>query len=687
MKTIGTTLRTFVKAVRNRVPITCTPEGMWCYEGLAKRWWRLLTGDKNGDIISLAKGFVHALDQLEHRPVEFQSKQNKSNLLYLKATKAIIVELENLHPDKTQLITELKRRFIGLLYRLEDANGGFSRRSPDSGDQMILRQLALQWKEQNPLVRDKFLTDDDIERLTEAGSYPIFMELLLDDTQLQNAFFGWTLRDKNLASPFIQFPAMAEKITASAMAGRIGRINPHMLKIQRDPTEKGYRKILTLPFEGRSLNILNSNRQYTFRGDYTLTVDEVFTIFAEKYAQAGSLEFLAGGICNWNFLRCGWWNAKEKRYSCINIKRKDWWRELPPLETLSTSEARKRYGDHIDGVHWNVAAAASRGSATLDYEATHAYLNIAIPNGDGSYNVYDFGKLANEFPTTMIEKLRMFAFNVHASVAFPDESIFYSQREHTYYSVPMSPEQAFGVMESIRKDMIVSREQHFVYQIESDNCARWAQEKIEAAIGEDVLPNLFQMHLLATEPTGPSRVLFDLIKKMPKDFRTFVLTRLHIPLGAKMGTWIMEQGRRVKKSLASHEFFETGLVYLPAYLHKQQEIGLLGYVIDGFERFLSVVQDASAFSSFRSVLACAIKVPCVYLRKIIGRVLSYHSEIHDLIDSLQRTISQRAAAVRLVLGKIFSHWVKEGHEHHSLFTARFPSGSPAGKAYLMQPQR
>lgn len=589
MKPIVRTLRTFLRALRHNVPIVCTQDGMWNYENSIHRFWSSLIGDTKGRVLSVAKGFIHVLDQLETSPVTFSYKQHQSLLLYIKTTKAILMQMEAAQLEQSSLFIELNRRFVGLLYRLEDANGGFSRCSPDVEDQIELRNLASQWKTQNPLIPNKELTESELDAIREACTYPLFVEVLLKNKDLQEDFFGWIIRDKNLASPFIQFPSMQQRLTRSSMAGRIGRVNRDMLKIKRIPAENGFNKALTLPFEGVDTNLLNQEQIYTFEGDYKLSVNQVFQIFSEKYAGAGNLELLADGVINWNYLKCARWDSKKQNHVGINLERRDWWKELPIFETLTLEKARARYGDHLDGKLWNIAAAASRGSATLDYEQTHAYLNIAIPNDDGGYNVYDFGKLANVFPTTFLEKISVFAFNVHASVAYPDESIFYSQREHTYYSIPMSEFKASEVMESIRQDMIISKENHFVYQIESDNCARWAQHKIEAGIGGDILPNLFQMHLLATEPTGFTKWLFAAIKKAPMSLRTRILTRLHIPLGAGFGTWIVEQGIHVCKSLSRHEFFDTGLVYLPAYLHKQQEIGLLGYVVDSLDQLLSDV--------------------------------------------------------------------------------------------------
>lgn len=598
MNFINHDMKNFLEALRSGAPVCCTPKGEWFTAGFFRR----LVSSEEDRLITVAQGFVKSIDELESVPVRFDMDQAVDYDSYVAAAEVILEKLNTFSSVAAfDASFNLLHRLISLRYRLEGVNGGFDTVAPDIDESVYLRRQVREWKEKQPLIARKELTEGDLKRIQETVSYSQFLLLLACDGDLRESFFIWTIRDKMSPAAFIQFPAMQEKITASSLAGRIGRVNGQMLQITKIVTSAGVEKIMTLPFEGRNVNILDDKLAYTFRGNFTLTVARIFEIFANKFARAGDIELLAEGVINWNYLKMGWYDADQNRYHVVDVKKPGWWKRLPVFEVISLETARERFGNHVNGKNWNIAAAASRGSATLDYENTHAYLDIAIPVGNGNYAIYDFGKIANEFPTNMKETLSMFALNVEASVAYPDESIYYSHREHAYYSFPMTPEQGMKCMESITEDILVARENNFLYQIESDNCAKWAQEKIAAGIGEENIPNLFQMHLLATEPVGPVAHLFKFLRKLPKELRTYVLTRLHIPLGAGRKTYINMGGKRIAKSLSKHEFFETGIVYLPAYLHRQQEMGLIGRTIEIFEKAIAeaaetVARPAHAFA-------------------------------------------------------------------------------------------
>ena len=105
------------------------------------------------------------------------------------------------------------------------------------------------------------------------------------------------------------------------------------------------------------------------------------------------------------------------------------------------------------------------------------------------------------------------------TIAYPDENEFYSHRHTVYHSFVVEEEEGLRFMDSIKKDIRLSREGNFVYQIESDNCAKWTQEKLENELGQHRVPNLYKMSLLDTEPQGFVSNIFDLIKKLPKTFQ------------------------------------------------------------------------------------------------------------------------------------------------------------------------
>ncbi len=430
---------------------------------------------------------------------------------------------------------------------------------------MELLNRARDWKEKQSLITEKTLSPREVDYLYYASAHTDFLESIYRDPQLLNDFFKWVIRDGINPQVFIQYPELQKKLVASHLNGRIGRQGGDLLKVYYDK--------VTLPFEGVEYNILDPKQVIPFRGNYRLTVAQVLEIFKHKGLRVGNLEFMAEGITNWNVHRLGWWDATMQEYRVIDVDQPGWWKYLPKFNVVSLAEAQKMYGYHIDGVIWNVAATASRSSPSLDFEKTHAFLEVAIPLGDGRYSIYDFGKFAYQFPGSVAESLSFFCKTVHATVAYPDENVFYTHRQKAHHSFGLTSEQGFSFMEGIAEDIRRSREGNFVYQIESENCAKWSHEKIEAIVGDWRMPNLFRIHLLNTEPEGPCKFIFGLIKKIPGQWQTPLLSFLHLPFGASTAQKVVENGEIIERSLHRHQFWNTGVVYLPAFLLHQKYEG------------------------------------------------------------------------------------------------------------------
>ena len=158
-------------------------------------------------------------------------------------------------------------------------------------------------------------------------------------------------------------------------------------------------------------------------------------------------------------------------------------------------QARERFGPHLDGRQWSIAAVATRQYANLDFEGAHAYSSTAIPTDRGHNAVYTFGKYSVKFPQDLLRAFLNIGQTSEATIACPDENTFYTHRQRSHYCFTVSEEQGLAYLDSIKKDMLIARAGNFVYQIESENCAKWAHEKIEAVVGAHRIPNVFQMPL------------------------------------------------------------------------------------------------------------------------------------------------------------------------------------------------
>ncbi|MGK5594888.1 MAG: hypothetical protein ACSNEK_05985 [Parachlamydiaceae bacterium] len=547
--------------------VSISEDGQWQIESL---WWSKIKQiwPFQSSYKRTVCHFSRQLDSLEKKPL-FVNEANEQHHQMLLLGEALLAAFE--HPLRScDEIHDLKLRLLSLKYRLESAPLHFSRSLF-----LKLKAEAEQWKKRQPLILIKQLTINDLKELKKVARHREFIEVILKSQKHKELFFEWSIRDQNNALAFIQFPALVERLIECQLNGRISCHKENALKIQKFNVKGQLQKVVTLPFEGKDRSILDENEIVAFRGSVKATIFEIFEVFKNKDHHVGYFEFMKEGIINWNIHHLGYWDATKNEYQKINIELDEWWRQLPLFEVLTKEEVTLRYSWSLKGKEWIAAASATRGLASLSYEKTHAFLELAIPIGKGVYGIYDFGKLAYQYPCSMWETLDMFCRNVHSTIAYPDENVFCSQRQHALHPFKLTAKQGLALMELIKQDMLRARAYNLVYQIESENCAKWVQTKLEAALGEGKVPNLYKMQLLDTEPESAVSKIFALIKKLPHQWQVPMLSALHLPIGAAKKTWIIENGRLVAKSLVEHHFFSTGQVYLPAFMHHQLIKGIL----------------------------------------------------------------------------------------------------------------
>lgn len=462
--------------------------------------------------------------------------------------------------ESEEVSCEILRHYFALKYRLEQETRPIS-------EVEALHSLALSWKRAHPLFGRAVLDPRELHQLKEASRYPEFIQLL-ENQELQETFFEWVLRDGNDSVPFIEFPDACDRIKASNLSGRINQNGVSYLRILKE----GDKKILALPFEGFYRNILDLKAKIKFRGNYILTIQEIFDIFAKKEVHVGNLEFLREGIVNWNIHKLAYWDADLQIHCPIDISKNNWWEAMPLFEVINRKTVFKRYGLSLKPNEWILAPVATRTNPNLDYNATHAFLEVVIPH-QGNYAVYNFGKLATVYPATTFDRVKMLTKTVHGTIAYPDDTCYYKHRQRGFHPFVLNEAQGLHLMRLICLDIQASRSLAVDYQIQSENCAKWVFHKLEEVLGKGKVPDFFRMQLLDTEPGGMIERIFSWIKKLPTDWQVPVLMFFHVPLGAHRTLWIQENGEWIPKSLRRHSFFKTGQVYLPALLvHKVMQL-------------------------------------------------------------------------------------------------------------------
>lgn len=566
------------KEARKNFPSSAYSNALISFFSTLQSLFILLFSSKAKKIQKRAARLESALDAFEGSPLLFAGQgcmTDPTQALELLEKATALIEEGQAAKDETVVkpLKSLKRKSVALMYRME-------KRPPAVSIKVCnrLRGKVSLWKSAEKSIECPDLDSKDIMAIQTTSSYPYFAEQLLQDDELFNEWAIFTIRDKVDPAVLIEFPALAKKLVDCNLSSRIGRLGG-LLKIEYKPIfHTVEQKIVTLPFEGKPVNILEQNAQVDLSSNYSLTVGEAFEVFRNKNYRVGNLEYLSGGITNWNVHKWGRWNPLRCDYDLINFSHPEWWWLLPNFEVIERREVEERYEVELKEGQWCAAATATSLSKTLDYENTHAFLEIAIPLGDGRYNILDFGKFATVFPSSFFEAVSMFCHNLHATVSFPDENIFYLHRARAYQPFVMDETKGKHLMDLIRKDMVRGMEKNFVYQIESDNCAKWVHDLLTHVLGESQVPEMFKIHLLDTEPTSFVAHIFSAIKLLPEKWQTAVMTFFHIPMGAFKTTWIFEKGKLVAKSLTKHEFWDSGIVYLPALLLKLKEMGLLGFI-------------------------------------------------------------------------------------------------------------
>lgn len=558
----------FVKALENNEVVYVQKNGLW---DRYPRWFPRRLNNQLAHLLVL-------LDQTERVPLlidKTDKKQPKTLSIQARYLDGIIAlqsyVLRHGFSKSNPLFHKFKLRLIALMYRLEEL------KSADY-DRMLYEKLlpmAEEWKKQEKSYWKTTLDSQDEAILRNCCEYPHYIKEILNSKQSAATLFKWVLRDRLPVEPLIQYPYMVELLRKALMVGRISRMGGDLLKIKETPLAPGsgvVEKTLTLPCEGKDVNILDPFTKVKFRGEYTLTIADIFESFSRKKFSPGNLEFMREGVINWNTHKLAYWDAPEQHYVAIDLLCDQWWTQLPEFETITAAKAREKYGAQLNGTNWNFSIRASREDHTLNFDRCHSYLEIAIPFGEDHYKIYDFGKFATRFPKNEWDKLWLFSVFSPAAIAYPDENVYYTHRQHVNFSHFTTQEEALQIMESIRNDMIEARRGNLVFQIESENCGKWIYGILSHHLGHTRVPNHYKIALIHTEPQGPVKWIFGCIKKLPRTIQNKVLTLLHLPFGAWRAVRLKsETGVTTHKSLVKTDFWKDTVVYLPAMLHRKYE--------------------------------------------------------------------------------------------------------------------
>ncbi|MEI8365011.1 MAG: hypothetical protein WCF65_01215 [Parachlamydiaceae bacterium] len=591
MQKIAESLERFTESLEKQQPISCN-KGQLTWTTLSPFRQKLQSianlffDCKNKHTLEVGKTFCRFLDHVEIKPIIFgaEAREMTNQKAYfascLKAAKVVKHLLKSSNSPQCQdQLHHLARRVSGLKYRIGVENEGLDRASIDPTLETKLLTLAQSWKNDQPLYIDKALTARDKEKIAELCSYPHCANLLLTNKGFRKSFFVWAIRDNGGVSQFVEYPATAERIKSSFIASRVGRLGKDLLCIQkrdRDSIPNGAQeKVMTLPFctgaKVERVSILDDTKEIEMYGGWRLSIKKIFEVFANKNHHIGDLEFFGStGINVWNSHELGRWNEAKQTYDGIDLSTEEWWKELPILEEVTKDQLEARYQITLEPGQWLVCGKATRQTPDLDIAGQHGFMEMAVPTEDGLYRTFPFANFPNVFPSTVFQLMTFLGNTLPSKVAYPDENVFYSQRQTAAHPIPLSPNDGARVMSKVRDEAIKARAGSTIFQFAGENCAFWAQKVINVIKDNNPVPNLFRMKLIMASPNEPLlRNIFATIRKAPTWLHSFLLKGLDIIFGSWRGITIIENGKKVHKSHIKNEHRQSSEYFQPGYLHEQ----------------------------------------------------------------------------------------------------------------------
>jgi hypothetical protein len=486
-------------------------------------------------------------------------------------------------------------------------------------DQITLYKEAIHWKaaESRFPLNDRFLSERDKQHLKEICRYPSVLELFSKYPPLRESYYQLAFRDNFEEKSFVEyFHIVQETLYHNLMLPRIATLGSDMLKVEKRTSKKMHDvvKELTLPFELQKADksipkngiplpsnpgcyvkyksILDKAKVLRMDKGYEQTIQDVFDTHADKNNNVGHLEFgVRDGqrcVMNWNCCLLGPYNPTTGKVETIDLKKDEWWKALPESTIpLTKAEMQQRYNqlsDLKDG-EWVLLIHGTRKTPDLSIVGCHGFPEVAIPDKDGKYHIYSFGKLAAVYPggykgwgiiSEILNTMALLFFladTVEARVYCPDENIFYCFRQHAVWLMKLAGiDDQKKLMDLLRDFLIRGLEGNMVFQFGWENCAFFPDDlirKLFEAKPEIKLPNFFKVSIFDLNLPQPFKIMFDIISFFPEAIQTFLTNIVELIVLAWRGLEIEENGKRIWKSISNSPFSTELKNILPAFLPQQ----------------------------------------------------------------------------------------------------------------------
>jgi len=437
-------------------------------------------------------------------------------------------------------------------------------------DKRWLEESISKWERTGKpaLLQNAAIKADKDKKIQDLLCYPEVLKLLRKDPASRESLYKFIFRNmrgkcEDSAHIAAQFPATAEDLKTWFLDQREGRLGGLLTFAEHVQYETGttYKQV-RFKMNGEDVPLNARSQRVTFSPDCSRTVEEILASFAKKNKDIGEFECVQKqGILAVHPLP-------------INVDQADWYKTIPPFETLNREEMIERYGRLPEEAFVVVKASRQHQSKVgVRVDDTHGWLQVVIPSEEveGSYNVYPFGKYADPMPQSFFDKM-FFVFNTQLGVIRMDENEFFERREKQSIVLDASLVQALRVFDKIKEDLQKEKTNDILFQAQGDNCAAWVIAAVKRAFHDrpellEQLHDLYQVSWMECETTNS---VVSAMQYVGQNISEPVGNVMRLAFSVLMGAWrgFTTNSTGTHRLLYNSNFLE-GKGIIPAQLFRQ----------------------------------------------------------------------------------------------------------------------
>ena len=574
-------------------PIIFNEEGKWKIPQLSSRFVSKITLDTDGDKTLLE--FHRVLQKIETcdlyfgAPADVMEKQAKFYRDVIQRSRLVVQLHQNAASDHTkELCSTLEMSIIKLQYRIQAENAGLTALKPDEIDPNMVQDLKLKVEEQKNKDEKYEYTQKlhHTAQIREICKYPELVKFILDPAHKKQCdeYLQRSIRDNFSIDALSQYHYESKQLSDNFIACRTGAIARKLISVDLIKHKNGVStKSLNFLMENRKINLLNKTQRIRFSNGLVWKLSRIYKDFREKNDKPGELEMMWNGVTPFNgheishrviskkrFLRRFKFTQvllnQRKKYAPLNTVKPRWFEKTPILDIRSKKYIEARYNVKIKPGQWVTILEATRRNE-LDVDKAHGYSLFYQPIGNNQYRVYSFGAFPLKFPQNTPELAEFIGNTVRGTVAF-DPNYFYSQSQKASWPKVRDEKVALALLSELGRH----KKRGIIFQLGWENCAYFMRNVFEKIFKEmkvdEEIPQFFEKKFLHVKPRGALQIVQTLFKTAAsKDLLPIIKLALAILFGAMRSITVLENGRKVKKSLWKSPFFKQLKINVPSAMH------------------------------------------------------------------------------------------------------------------------